>query len=177
MATNCDPATPVRNARRWSKQQRQFINIQQPQINKVYNATMGGVDRADQNIAAYRISMRTKKWWWPFFSYTLDLVLQNAWLLYRRTDQPTVDLLTFRRRVAQTYLMRHGAAATPLRVGRDLTFTPRVPEAVRRDRTGHFSCDSTQKRCAKCHKNTRKMCTKCRVGLHLHCFNEFHGVP
>lgn len=28
----------------------------------------------------------------------------------------------------------------------------------------------------KMSQNTRKMCTKCHVGLHLHCY-EFHGVP
>ena len=128
MATNCDPVAPLGNVRRWSRQQRQFINIQQPYINRVYNATMGGVDRADQNISKYRITMRTKKWWWPFFAYAVDLAVQNAWLLYRRTGD-MMDLLTFRRKVAQTYLMRHGAAAAPVRPGQMLPFAPRVPDA------------------------------------------------
>jgi hypothetical protein len=179
MATNCDRITPMGNARRWSRQQNQFITITQPDIIKVYNATMGGVDPADQNIAAYRISMRTKKWWWPFFAFSIDLAMQNAWLLYRKTDRHArspLDLLSFRRSVVQAYLMRNVSTSTPIRAAQMLSFTPLVPDLVRLDRVGHFSTDaSTQKRCQLCHKNTRKMCGKCRVGLHLHCFNRFHG--
>ena len=35
---------------------------------------------------------------------------------------------------------------------------------------------ATQKRCGVCHKNTRKGCCKCRVGLHDHCFQQWHGL-
>ena len=45
-----------------------------------------GVDRMDQNILAYRITIRSRKWWWPLFSYLLQVAMQNAWLVYRMTD-------------------------------------------------------------------------------------------
>ena len=51
MTSNSDPIAAVGYAQRWSKQHRQFINVQQPDVNKVHNATMGGVDQADQNTA------------------------------------------------------------------------------------------------------------------------------
>ena len=59
----------------------------------------GGFDRADQNIATYLISIRIKKWWWPLFVWVPDMIMQNAWLLYRANkgaDDPCVDLLQFR---------------------------------------------------------------------------------
>ncbi|XP_070173741.1 piggyBac transposable element-derived protein 3-like [Littorina saxatilis] len=99
VASNCDRVMPLARVRRWSRAQRQFVQIEQPDLIRVYNATMGGVDRADQNINAYRISLRTKKWWWPYFAHVLELVMQNAWLLFRRTDAHTaepLDLLAFR---------------------------------------------------------------------------------
>ncbi|GFR81639.1 PiggyBac transposable element-derived protein 3 [Elysia marginata] len=44
---------------------------------------MGGFGRMDQNVGAYRISMRSNKWWWPFFAFLADDALQNSWLLHR----------------------------------------------------------------------------------------------
>ena len=70
----------------------------------------GGVDRADQNIATYRISIRIKKWWWPLFVWVPDMIMQNAWLLYRAhkgEDDPYVDLLQFRREIVNVYLAKY----------------------------------------------------------------------
>ena len=44
---------------------------------------MGGVDRMDQNIAAYMINFRSKKWWWPLFRFVVDVAVNNSFLLYR----------------------------------------------------------------------------------------------
>ena len=61
---------------------------------------MGGVDRADQNISSYRIAIRSNKWWGALFSWVPDMIMQNAWILYKRFKSPTDpnhDLLSFRR--------------------------------------------------------------------------------
>ncbi|KAL8575850.1 hypothetical protein ACOMHN_014855 [Nucella lapillus] len=181
VATNCDRVMLLARVRRWARAQRQFVQIEQPDLIKVYNATMGGVDRADQNINTYRITMRTKKWWWPFFAHALELVMQNAWLLYRRTDAQnaeSLDLLAFRRRVVQVYLMRHAAIAMPRHAAQlALPAVHKVPNEVRFDGVGHFAGPSqTTKRCALCKKNTMKLCLKCTVGLHNQYFNAFHGI-
>jgi len=180
LASNSVGIEPAGCTSRWSREKRQRITVNQPRIVKVYNNTMGGVDRADQNVSAYRITMRTKKWWWPLFAYTLDLVIQNGWLLYRKTpswQQRQLDLLAFRRDVVRVYLMRHAQPARMGRPGRPQSLSRRVPQEVRLDNRGHFFADSpTQRRCANCGKNTRKHCTKCDVGMHIHCFNAFHGV-
>ena len=38
----------------------------------------GGVDRIDQNISAYMINLRTKKWWWPLVRFVADVAVNNA---------------------------------------------------------------------------------------------------
>ena len=177
MASNCDSAFPLGQTRRWSRQQGKHVLIDQPDINRQYNATMGGVDRADQNINKYRISMRTKKWWWPFFAHTVEMALQNAWLLYRKYNaSEPLDLLAFRRKIVQEYLQVGTLPCLP-RDHPAISQFSLVSNKTRLDQKGHFSGDSTvQKRCAQCRRNTKKICLKCGIGLHLHCFNLYHGV-
>jgi hypothetical protein len=75
---------------------------------------MGGVDRLDQNIATYQISIRTKKWWWPVFSILVSASVNNAWLLYRQSpsnETQKLDLLEFTMSIVNAYLLRY---STPL---------------------------------------------------------------
>ncbi|KAI5695577.1 hypothetical protein M8J76_004594 [Diaphorina citri] len=80
------------------------IHVLQPKAIKYYNKNMGGTDRLDQNVSRYRSNIRSKKWWWPLF----------AWLLHRKscksTNVPTLDLLDFRRAIAQVLMTKY---ATP----------------------------------------------------------------
>ncbi|KAF2896509.1 hypothetical protein ILUMI_09666, partial [Ignelater luminosus] len=38
-----------------------------------------------------------------------------------------------------------------------------------------FLIACSQRRCALCHQRTRIMCQYCKVGLHVHCWYEFHS--
>ena len=80
MASNCDGVEPIGSVQRWSKAEGTVIDVPQPHLISKYNKNMGGVDRMDQNIGAYRISIRSGKWWWPLFAYLLDVAMQNAWI-------------------------------------------------------------------------------------------------
>ena len=87
---------PLQTAKRWSRTESKQVTIPQPFMIRHYNSTMGGVDRTDQNIGKYRTVIRCKKWWWPLFSYCLDLSVQQAWHLYRSTNAagvPSVSTL------------------------------------------------------------------------------------
>jgi len=67
---------------------------------------MGEVDRLDQNIAEYRIEIRSRKWYWPIIAYFLQTTMQNAWTLYRDSDAAaTLPLshLQFIREVCKVY--------------------------------------------------------------------------
>ena len=57
----------IRKANRYIKERRGRVEINQPNAIAVYNKTMGGVDRMDQNISAYIINIRNKKSWCPLF--------------------------------------------------------------------------------------------------------------
>ena len=75
---------------------------------------MGGVDRMDQNLDKYRMNIRSRKWWWPLFAFTLEVAIQNAWILYRLTpaaEEWPLDSLAFRREVCGVYLGRHSVTA------------------------------------------------------------------
>jgi hypothetical protein len=95
---------PMGTAQRYIRSEGRRRGIQIPYSFQVYNFAMGGVDRFDQNIAAYMINIRTKKWWWPIFRFTVDLAIQNAHQLYRlQSGVLPLDLLGFRRSIVDTY--------------------------------------------------------------------------
>ena len=173
-ASNCDGAAPKHKVERYCRDAKKKILVEQPKAIQNYNGSMGGVDRADQNVAAYRIGVRSKKWWWPLFAWIPDMVMQNAWVLYRQQKLPSEknhDLLSFRREVVSVYLAKYSLKnSTRSQVAS-------VPRDIRFDMEGHFSdrCPTT-KTCGLCKKNTRRWCVKCKKGLHDHCFNAYHGV-
>ena len=180
LASNCNGVHPVMTARRWSNACKAKIEIDQPFLISQYNKFMGGVDRLDQNIAQYRIRIRSRKWYWPIISYLLQTAMQNAWLLYRESAAAaTLPLshLQFIREVCKVYFARRQAknAQVPLAVHNPKSLERRCPADVRYDGVGHYiERNPTQIRCAVCHMKVYKKCAKCGVGLHLDCFAGFH---
>lgn len=162
--------------------QKKSIDVSQPSVVTQYNKYMGGVDRMDQNISSYRISIRSRKWWWALFAYLLDVAMQNAWLIYRRTAAAThrpLDQLEFRRDVCSIYFRRYSVERPSLGrspLGRPKPIIQRVPAELRTDGINHFLQSSgTQRRCAVCGMKGRRECKKCNVGLHPECFDTFHA--
>ncbi|XP_070203322.1 piggyBac transposable element-derived protein 2-like [Littorina saxatilis] len=181
--SNAAGVNPLQSASRWSKAEKKRVKISQPFLIKHYNKTMGGCDRMDQNIAKYRVSIRSKKWWWAIFSFCLDLCVQQTWHMYRATpasEYIPMDLLAVRRAIADIYLKRsHAAARLELPnhpVGRVAKLDRRVPPAIRCDGLDHLvEHISKQRRCAQCGKKVKQICLKCNVPLHRkYCFVAFH---
>ena len=183
LASNNLGCSPTASVDRYCKNQRKRVKVDQPSLINQYNKKMGGVDRCDQNVSNYSVSMRSKKWWWALFAWVPDMVMQNCWLLYRankKTEDPTLDLLTFRREVVRTYLKKYhqprSQAGRPSR-GRILPANRRISMDVRTDRVNHYQSHlDRQRKCGLCKKNTRKGCKKCGCGLLDHCFEEWHGI-
>lgn len=71
------------------------VQVSQPQMIKVYNEHMGGIDRMDQNVNNYQISIRGKKWYSSLITYALDQAMNNAWILHRACNENPLDLLAF----------------------------------------------------------------------------------
>lgn len=178
LVSNCAGNQPLQKAKRWSAAEKRKVEIDQPKLVAEYNANMGGVDRMDQNIAQYRMSIRTKKWWWPLFAFLPEAAMQNAWHLYRiseHAETSPLDFLAFRREVCKVYFMR----GPKRQAGRPYRYTgaidKRVPCDVRYDNQGHMiTVNPTQRRCALCKRKTTRKCVKCNVGLHDKCFVQFH---
>ena len=180
LASNCHGIEPMGSAQRWSHAEKKRVSIDQPYVITMYNANMGGVDRMDQNVSTYRISIRSKKWWWPLFAYLLDVAMQNSWLVYRLTEgakrQP-LDQLDFRRDICNLYYKRYAMERSTVgrMPGRPKPMDKRVPVELRTDSVGHYLQQSqTQRRCSVCGRKVRKKCQKCDVGLHMNCFVSFH---
>ena len=88
---------PMKTARRYIKDKGGRVEIDQPNSISGYNKTTGGVDRMDENIRAYMISIRNKKWWWPLFQFCVGLTVNNAFQRYRlqplQQGEKQLDLL------------------------------------------------------------------------------------
>lgn len=177
MASNRAGVNPQGTARRWSHAEKKKITVSQPACVISYNTYMGGVDRMDQNIAAYRINIRNRKWYWPLIAYLLNCSMNNAWLLYRLTPRGKadgLDLLGFTRSIVKVYLEANVPNHPPKNIQK-AKGKRRVPDQVRLDGKEHILATSnTQIRCALCSKNTWKRCKKCDVGCHIKCFEGFH---
>lgn len=130
------------------------------------------------NINADRIAIRGKKWWWPLFTWMLDVSVQNAWLLARQRD-PKLKQKSFRRDLAMSYLLLENN--TPKGPGR----TPKVKpgaDSMRYDGYTHYvqkTKNNKQRRCAgdKCKSTVRTECQKCDKGLCIDCFASYHQNP
>jgi len=172
LASNCNGVLPMMKARRWSK-----VEIDQPFLVSQYNQYMGVVDRLDQNIAQYRIGIRSRKWYWPIIAYLLQTAMHNAWILYRDSEAAaTLPLshLQFIREVCKVYYAKFRTNSS-LSVRNPKALDRRCPSDVRFDGVGHYiERNSTEIRCALCHMKVYKKCAKCDVGLHIDCFAGFH---
>ena len=172
--SNHESIEPLHPVKRWSRKDCKEITVQQPYLIHSYNRSMGGVDHLDWLVQKYRISIRSKKWYFPLFTNAVDVVICNAWILHCKTHtKPSLSLLDFRRNIAVSYIGL-SSQSDPKVAGR-----PRIKLLQNQPRTnnGHFiqrTPTGRQRRCAVCKKNVRKQCIKCNVGLHLNCSPLWH---
>ena len=55
----------MKKPQRYIKEKHGRVDMEKPQSIYQYNQGMGGVHCLEQNISAYMIVHRNKKWWWP----------------------------------------------------------------------------------------------------------------
>lgn len=180
VGSNCVGVDPITNVKRFSQSEKKFIQIPRPSVIGEYNRSMGGVDRLDQNVAGYRIHIRNRKWYWSILTWSLDVSIQNAWLIGRKSGKKMTQL-EFRREIVQVYLKRYGVAAKGAgRPAASIAGTSRISIDLRFDETNHLVQKIVKKRrCAGdgCRNKTsavRTQCKKCNVGLCLDCFEDYH---
>jgi hypothetical protein len=171
MITNYDCIQPMAKVKRWSKEQKEKIDVPQPRLFAAYNNAMGDVDLLDQAVNNYRVTIQGKKWWWPLWTHMLKVSVVNAWRLHSLVNNNTkVDLLQFVREITRYYLRnfeKHSIQRRP----------PTVPRSIAQSEFGHFPKKlSKQARCRLCHQRIRWQCMKCNVTLCIErdCFINFH---
>lgn len=186
IASNWDTVDPPGTAKRYSRQEKKSVNIQQPKVIENYNKHMGGVDLLDNFVSMHRIKIKGKKWWWPIFTNFIDVAKVNAWKLYKLANGSKISLLDFQRSLAIALL------STPEEVSEDEIITCLAPQnnigrpssfgmqqlnATKKDKTSHLiqkNPDNKRRRCKYCSSQTITICNKCNVPLHAKCFKEFH---
>ena len=167
--------------KRWDKKNKQYVEVPGPNLIKVYNAHIGGVDLCDMLLSLYRNSIKGKKWYRRIIFHMLDLCVVNAWLLYTRSEgsSATISLCDFKHDVAIGLI----SADTTARSRDELAILPAsVNLDARFDRVDHFPILTDVKhaqRCkgAECTRKTKFMCRKCKVYLCVdrsECFYRFH---
>lgn len=83
MASNVDAVEPLKTCQRYSKKEKKYVPLPQPNLNQKYNQAMGGVDLLDAMAKNYAIAMRIKKWYWGIYTWHLNVSMVQAWRLFR----------------------------------------------------------------------------------------------
>ena len=97
---------PIKKVQKWSRIENKRFDVDR--IVEPYYKTMGGTDRQNQHVNNYRSGIRGKKWWFPLFTWLVDVSIQNAWLLGREPNCKDRDnLLIFCRSIAIFYLKHY----------------------------------------------------------------------
>ncbi|CAH0727229.1 unnamed protein product, partial [Brenthis ino] len=75
---------PEDTCRRWSKEQKKYIDVTRPASIKLYNSFMGGIDLLDRVIGKYAMRGRTGKWTVRAIFHFVDFAAAASWIEYRR---------------------------------------------------------------------------------------------
>lgn len=176
---------------RWSKEKNKKVKVSQPYLIAKYNKSMGGTDRMNQNVNAYRIGIRSKKYYWTLFTWILDVSIQNSWILYKQySEESKITLYEFKRRLANHYCLLSKAPSQREANLSHFSNGSSVPNETRFDSVDHwpgkYQMRSTEgkpqvqirNRCkmSKCNKFSAIYCEKCNVALCINpCFKMFHN--
>ncbi|XP_042610676.1 piggyBac transposable element-derived protein 3-like, partial [Cyprinus carpio] len=150
---------PVERCRRWSKEKKEYVEVDRPHIVKVYNHNMGGVDLADMFAALYRIDIRPRRWYLRILYYLIDLSLVNDPLI-KVGKQADLNSRKRGRPSLEDDPTSHKAAPPPPPFQR--ISAPSVD--VRLNRCDHFPIHAEKRgRCRLCKNGyTQMACLKCK---------------
>ena len=90
---------PEDERRRWSKKDKQHLEVKCPAVIERYKY-MGGVDLCDRMISYHKMGARTTRWNLRVKSHFIDLALSNCWIEGRLDSRAKMQLCDFRESVA-----------------------------------------------------------------------------
>ena len=126
---------------------------------------MGGVDLFVQFVSKYRVRIRSKKWWWPFFAWTVNASMANTWNFFRTVQNQKIGMLGFQREVIMTILASFGRN----KPAKSLVFPQNFASNVKLDTKNHSLVKGTSKycHCKQCGGRSIYLFQKCNVALTL----------
>ena len=89
LSNQCEKLQWIKMTRKvWHRGQNKKVDLDYFRLNIIdeYNNNMNNVDVADQLRVVYRFDrwMRKRKWWWSIFFWSFELLLTNAYVLYKK---------------------------------------------------------------------------------------------
>lgn len=184
MASNFVGMDPQDEVKRWDRKEGKYVMVKRPAVIRLYNVSMGGVDKSDFLIALYRTFIRSKKWTLRVIFHYFNLGVCNSWLEYQADmeyqgvpKKSRMDLLQFTMAIVEALAFSGCLVNTP-KHGRPSTGSPRnspvstkrrkilaVPiNDVRYDNFGHWliHIDGHEQRCKleTCAGRSRIQCEK-----------------
>ncbi|GBP69401.1 PiggyBac transposable element-derived protein 4 [Eumeta japonica] len=189
--------------KRWSKKERRYETVRRPEVIKMYNQNIGGVDLADRMLAVCPSRNRTKKWTIRVISHLFDLCVVNSWLQYRveetkkRSLKKNIMQLRHYKLELGNKLIRDGdidddqtddditedyEELEPKHKKRKVLVKPVPTLECRLNKAAHLPDFNVlkQHRCRRsgCDKKTTVFCKKCEIFLcfvpNRNCFTLFH---
>lgn len=136
LGSNFITSGTIDTVQRYDKKKKEYITVERPEIVKLYNSSMGGVDKSDQLISFYRTFIKSKKWTLRLITHAFDLVASNSWLQYKKDatelclpKKKILDLLHFRLQLADELIRstRKIVTAKKSKVGRPTRLTYSSP--------------------------------------------------
>ena len=191
---------PINKVNRWFSSLKQRREIDCPDVVRIYNKHMGGVDLLDSLLGLHRTNVRSKKWYHRIFFHCMDMVVVNSWLLYRRVhvqnqlNVASLSLADFKADLAESLCKFRKGSAKKRPKGRPSLETeldvvakkarrqdPIPTKDVRTDETGHWPTWTNERlrcRMPACNGQSRVKCEKCQTSLcfskNSNCFKTFH---
>jgi hypothetical protein len=125
-----------------------------------------------------RVAFRIKKWWFPFYTWSLSVSAVNAWRLRMAVTGKKDAFLDFLRELVIVMLETHGKPAIATGPKKPTLSGPRFDGmnhwivGTQMDKNGKPS----RRNCRQCHLDGKKemktvtICEKCDAPLHTFCF-------
>ena len=163
--------------------------MHKPLVIQLYNQSMNGVDRADQNSVYYSFIRKSRKWWKKLFFWLQEVTTVNSYILYQ-FHHDNLTHLQYRRQVIESLAVRFLSTVPPRpRPGcpRKRPLTEGDGNSLRLNGKSHFPGKLSQpKECGVCtdrRKNTRHRslyyCKTCPSQPPLcitPCFEKYHTL-
>lgn len=84
LTSTAHSVSPLNSTGRYDQKKKKVVRVNYPNIVKMYNKHMGGVDLFDMLMALYRLDHKSKKWYRRIFLLAINLSIVNGWLIYKR---------------------------------------------------------------------------------------------